>query len=227
MHITDTKFSSHPLRGNIVYIKPLHINTLSLYPNSNCEAFHCYYSNILATALDASYCHFPNKINVTCHHLLQCTRITWIAIHCKLAILLAIQHAPDNAGMNLGNKNLRYTCIDYSNYALLKWLVSSHTIFCRSIMYAQFIKLFSALYPPNITALLLSMEVREKPAHGGGLSPVVERELHVSAVWGMIPHNSAMSNWHNTTRVNWLVTPGAHKHHEGASNTAWHGTAMH
>ena len=67
-------------------------------------------------------------------------------------------------------------------------------------MYTQF-RPFSPLYPPNITALLLSMEVREKPAHGGGLSPVVEGEFHVSAVWEMVPHNSTMSNWHNTTRV--------------------------
>jgi len=32
-----------------------------------------------------------------------------------------------------------------------------------------------------MTALLWSMEVRENPAHAGGLSPVVAGKLHVSA----------------------------------------------
>ena len=49
-------------------------------------------------------------------------------------------------------------------------------------MYVSFIVPCSLFHPPNITALLLSVEVREKSAHGGGLSPVVSGENHTSVV---------------------------------------------
>ena len=45
---------------------------------------------------------------------------------------------------------------------------------------------WSPFPPPNRTALLLPMEVREKPAHGGGLSPVMSGEIHTSVVWKVV-----------------------------------------
>ena len=36
----------------------------------------------------------------------------------------------------------------------------------------------SLLFPPNSTALLSSIAVKVRPAHGGGLSPVVAGQLH-------------------------------------------------
>ena len=40
----------------------------------------------------------------------------------------------------------------------------------------------SPLPPPKMTALLLSTAVKVRPAHGGGLSPVVAGQLHTPAV---------------------------------------------
>lgn len=48
-------------------------------------------------------------------------------------------------------------------------------------MWTLFIRPCSGEYPANITALLWSIEVKEKPAHGGGFSPVVAEELHTPA----------------------------------------------
>ena len=44
-------------------------------------------------------------------------------------------------------------------------------------MYTLFI-VPSALFPPNITALLSSTAVKVTAEHGGGLSPVVAGQLH-------------------------------------------------
>jgi len=63
------------------------------------------------------------------------------------------------------------------------------------MMYTSLImSLVFALNPPNRTALLLSMEVREKSAHGGGLSPVVAGEVHTPAVWEVLTCHSRMRN---------------------------------
>ena len=49
-------------------------------------------------------------------------------------------------------------------------------------MYTSFILPFSPFHPPNMTALLSSTAVKVKPAHGGGLAPVVAGQLHIPAV---------------------------------------------
>ena len=49
-------------------------------------------------------------------------------------------------------------------------------------MYTSLIRPFFPFIPPNITALLSSTAVKVKPAHGGGLSPVVAGQLHIPAV---------------------------------------------
>ena len=49
-------------------------------------------------------------------------------------------------------------------------------------MYTSFISSFSPFHPPNMTALLSSTTVKVKPAHGGGLSPVMAGQLHTPAV---------------------------------------------
>ena len=52
----------------------------------------------------------------------------------------------------------------------------------RSMMKISLIRPCSLLNPPNKTALLSSTVVKVRPAHGGGLSPVVAGQLHTPAV---------------------------------------------
>ena len=65
----------------------------------------------------------------------------------------------------------------------------------------------SPFSPPNRTALLLSMEVREKPAHGGGLSPVMSGEIQAPVVWRVVIYFLRV--------LMFEILAGWHKNHKG------------